>query len=157
MRFVIVLSIVSLSVLSAGCASGPVSIPEKITPAELIQRGQEASDGNRFDQALQYYRAILERFPANIDMVCAAEYEIGFIHYKQNKYLDTKRELNALLDRYNSPDAVLLPAQYKRLSIIVLERIAEKERQAERFPYNLVARIQGWYQAPDEAPVTAAE
>ncbi|GHU98254.1 hypothetical protein FACS189483_06030 [Spirochaetia bacterium] len=154
MRVVSFLSAAALAALLIGCASGPASIPDEITPAELIQRGQEASDRNRFGLALEYYEAILDRFPTNIDMVCAAEYEIGFIHYKQKKYRDTKRELNALLARYDTPDAVLLPPQFRRLSVIVLEKIAEKERQAERFPYNILSRLQGWSPALDPEPPT---
>jgi outer membrane protein assembly factor BamD (BamD/ComL family) len=114
-------------VILLGCASRPVNIPDTITPAELVQRGQEASDRNRYSQALQYYEAILARFPTNIDAICSAEYEIAFIHYKQRKYETAKEEFNALLDRYNGPDAELLPPQFKRLTGIVLERIAEKE------------------------------
>lgn len=113
----------------AACATGPVKLPDEITPAELIQRGQEASDRNRYNQALQYYQALLDRNPTNIDLVCAAEYEIAFIHYKQKKYDMAKTEFNVLLERYNSPDQELLPQQFKKLSNIVLERITEKEKK----------------------------
>lgn len=113
----------------ATCATGPVKIPDEITPAELIQRGQEASDRNRYNQALQYYQALLDRNPTNIDLVCAAEYEIAFIHYKQKKYPQAKEEFNALLERYDTLDAELLPQQFKTLSNIVLERIAGKEKK----------------------------
>jgi outer membrane protein assembly factor BamD (BamD/ComL family) len=113
----------------AACATGPVNIPDELTAAELIQRGQEASDRNRYKVALQYYQALLDRNATNIDLICAAEYEIAFIHYKQNKYTDARREFNALIERYDTPDAELLPRQFKTLSNIVLERMTEKEKQ----------------------------
>jgi tetratricopeptide (TPR) repeat protein len=106
-----------------------VNIPDEITPAELIQRGQEASDRNRYNVALQYYQALLDRNPTSIDLICAAEYEIAFIHYKQKKYTEARGEFNVLLARYETPDAELLPQQFKKLSNIVLERMAEKEKQ----------------------------
>ncbi|GHV95348.1 hypothetical protein AGMMS50293_16680 [Spirochaetia bacterium] len=118
----------------AACAS-TVNIPADLSPAELIQRAQEASDRNRYKIALQYYQALLERNPTNIDLVCTAEYEIGFIHYKQKKYAEAREELNFLLQRYDTTDSELLPQQFKRLAVIVLERITEKEKP--RVPFAL--------------------
>jgi outer membrane protein assembly factor BamD (BamD/ComL family) len=115
-------------VLIYSCASGPVDIPEDLTPAEMIQRAQEASDRNKYTISLQYYQTIIERFPHDIDNICAAEYEIAFIHYKQKKYDIAKIGFNDLLERYNTPDEELLPQQFKILSHIVLKRIAELEK-----------------------------
>jgi hypothetical protein len=125
-RCAFVLTTVLTALLAAGCASGPENVPDDISAAELVQRGQEASDHYRYEQALQYYQLILDRFGYNIDMVCTAEYEIAFIQYKQKKYQDAWDGLNALLLRYEGPDAELLPPQFKRLSEIVLERISER-------------------------------
>ena len=112
----------------AACATGASNIPEDLTPAELIQRAQEASDRNRYNQALQYYMALLERNSTNIDLVCAAEYEIAFIYYKQKKYSQAKEGFQSLLERYDSPEGDFFPPQFKRLAAIVLERINEKEK-----------------------------
>jgi outer membrane protein assembly factor BamD (BamD/ComL family) len=112
--------------LFGSCVSG-ADIAADLSPEELIQRGQDAMDRNRYAQALQFYQAVLDRFPTNIDALCAAEYEMAFIHYKQKKYDLAKTEFNALLARYDTPDEELLPPQFKRLAQIVLERIAERE------------------------------
>lgn len=117
----------------SACLSGPQEISRDLSPAELIQRAQEASDKNRYTLALRYYEAILERYTTNIDLICTAEYEIAFIHYKQKKYETAKAEFRALLERYNTPDEELLPQQFKRLSHIVLERITEKEQPRQWF------------------------
>ncbi|MDR0315828.1 MAG: hypothetical protein LBH97_02895 [Treponema sp.] len=114
------------------CATSVV-IPEDLSPDELIQRAQEASDRNRYPIALQYYQTLLERNPTNIDLICNAEYEIAFIHYKQKKYEEAKMELNALLVRYSAPDGDRLPQKFGRLASIVLDRIAEKEKPREPF------------------------
>ncbi|MDR0389447.1 MAG: hypothetical protein LBH73_05210 [Spirochaetaceae bacterium] len=95
-------------------------------PAKIIQLAQEATDRNRYNQALQYYQVILERYSHDIDLVMAAEYEIAFLHYKQKKYGEAKEEFTALLARYNTTDAELLPPQYKILAEKVLPRIEEK-------------------------------
>jgi outer membrane protein assembly factor BamD (BamD/ComL family) len=112
-----------LMVWFVSCASGPLNIPEDLSPAGLVQRGQEALDKNKYDNALQYYEALLQRYPENMELVCTAEYEIAFIHYKQKKYIQARNEFTQLLARYDTPDAELLPLQFKILSEIVLEKI----------------------------------
>jgi tetratricopeptide (TPR) repeat protein len=120
-------ALLAAAAVMAACVTGPINIPGDLSPAELIQRAQESSDRNRYKVALQYYEALLDRNRTNIDLVCTAEYEIAFIHYKQKKYDEAKRELTTLLIRYESPDQELLPQQFKRLANIVLEQIAKKE------------------------------
>jgi outer membrane protein assembly factor BamD (BamD/ComL family) len=127
-----VLAVVSALFISA-CTSAAANISGDLSPAELIQRAQEASDKNRYNLALQYYRAILDRNFSNIDLVCTAEYEIAFIHYKQKKYTQAKEEFLTLLTRYDIPDEELLPQQFKKLSNIVLEQIEEKEKPRNFF------------------------
>jgi outer membrane protein assembly factor BamD (BamD/ComL family) len=126
MRLTYIPFIVILAVLLWGCASGPVEVADTMTPAEIVQRAQEASDKNWYKRAMRYYELILERFPDDSEMVCTAEYEIAFIHYKQRKYKRAREGFNALLERYDTPDEALLPPQYKRLAVIVLERMNEK-------------------------------
>jgi len=115
------------------CATGTLNISQELSPSELIQRAQEASDRNRYNYALQYYQALLERYSANIDLVCTAEYEIAFIHYKQKKYAQAKAEFGALLERYAAPGGEALPQQFKLLANKVLERIGEKENPRSFF------------------------
>ena len=115
------------------CATGTLNIPYEMTPSELIQRAQEASDRNRYNYALQYYQALLERNSTNIDLVCTAEYEIAFIHYKQKKYAQAKTGFNNLLMRYDMPNGDTLPQQFKLLANKVLERIDEKEKKRPFF------------------------
>ena len=118
--------------LFSACAT-TVNIREDMSPAELIQRAQEASDRNRYNAALQYYHALHEQNRQNIDLVITAEYEIAFIHYKQKKYQQARAELTAVLEYYNNPDEELLPQHFKRLAQIVIQRIDEKENQRTPF------------------------
>ena len=122
-----VIFIAAPALFLAACVYGPAIITDETTPAELIQRAQEASEKNHYGLALEYYEALLERHPDQPDLVCAGEYEIAFIHYKQKKYPQARQEMTALLERYNTPDEELLPPQFKVLANIVLERITEKE------------------------------
>jgi len=123
-----ILAALAFAVVFSACASS-VNISEDLSPAELIQRAQEASDKNRYKLALQYYKALNERNRSNIDLIIASEYEIAFIHYKQKKYQQAKNELNDVLEYYNTPDEELLPLHYKKLSKIVIDRIENKEKK----------------------------
>ena len=122
-----------IALFLCACAT-TVIIPHDLSPAELIQRGQEAADRNRFNVALQYYEALRDRNSDNIELVITAEYEIAFIHYKQRDFARARAGFNTVLEHYNSPDAELLPQQFRRLSEILLERIDETERRAARIP-----------------------
>jgi tetratricopeptide (TPR) repeat protein len=115
-----------LILLSFTACATKAELTDTMTPAEMVQRAQEASDRNRYNLSLEYYQAILDRFPTNIEYVCAAEYEIALIHSKQKKYDLAESEFNKLLARYEAVDAELLPPQYKILTEIVMARIEEK-------------------------------
>ena len=127
MKLITVSVFVFAAFLAVSCVTGPVVIPDELTPMELIQKAQEASDRNRYSVSLQYYEALLERFPYDVENVIAAEYEIAFIHYKRKQFNIARIGFNDLLQRYNTPDEALLPPQFKILSHKVLEKIDEQE------------------------------
>jgi outer membrane protein assembly factor BamD (BamD/ComL family) len=118
-----IILVVFWGIVLTACSTFPGSIPEELSPGELVQRAQEESDRNRYDAAALYYNAILERFPDDKSAVCGARYEIAFIHYKQKKYDIAVEEFDSLLDRYDDADGDLLPQKYFILSTIVLENI----------------------------------
>jgi outer membrane protein assembly factor BamD (BamD/ComL family) len=118
-----------MSVFFTACYTGPVKLADDVTAAQLIQQGQAAYEWNRYGQAVQYYEAILERFPDNIDQVCEAQYEIARIHYKQKKFSQAREELEALRARYDTEEGEMLPTKFKILSEIVLGQIGEKQKK----------------------------
>ena len=128
-RFTILLFSLTAVLCLVSCATGAVQIPEDLSPAVIIQRAQEAMDKNRYGIALQYYQALLERNSTNIDLVCEAEYEIAFIHYKEKKFIQAREEFNALLERYEAPGGEYLPQQFRTLALKVLQAIDEKENR----------------------------
>jgi outer membrane protein assembly factor BamD (BamD/ComL family) len=114
----------ALAVMAFGsCASSPVAVKEGLSPAELIQRAQDAYDRDRYAEATSYYQAVLARFPNDMASVCAADYEIAFIQYKEKRFEEAKAGFRALLERYKTADAALLPAQYKVLGEKILAKI----------------------------------
>ena len=128
-----ILGALALALLFSSCRTTQVNISYDLSPAELIQRAQEATDRNRYNIAMQYYQALYDRNQNNMDLVITAEYEIAFINYKQKNYQTAREKLNALLEYYNSPDEELLPQHFKVLANIVLLQIDEKENQKRLF------------------------
>ncbi|GHU08591.1 hypothetical protein FACS1894151_04780 [Spirochaetia bacterium] len=129
MRYSFFALLAALCVL-ASCASGPVEIADNLSPEELIQRAQEASDNNNYNRALRYYEALRDRY-SDIEQkkyLCTAEYEIAFIYYKQKKYEEATEGFMLLLERYEGEDAIWLPRQYRVLANIVLENIQSKQK-----------------------------
>jgi hypothetical protein len=124
----------------AACFSGPVTIPDGATAAEIVQMGQAAMDRTRYGQAIKYYDAIRERFPEDREAVVGADYQIAFIHYKQQKYGAARTEFAALLAKYDGPDGAALPRKYQILSNAVLAKIPAPEPEP----------------APESAPAPAA-
>jgi outer membrane protein assembly factor BamD (BamD/ComL family) len=124
--------LVSAVLLIAGlmsCYTGPVKLDDDMAASELIQQAQAAYDWNRYKQAIQYYEALLERYPDDIDRVCEAQYEVARIHYKQRKYAQARSEMELLRGRYDSPEGEILPTKFKILADIVLGQIDEKQNQ----------------------------
>ncbi|MDR2468576.1 MAG: outer membrane protein assembly factor BamD [Spirochaetaceae bacterium] len=111
-----------------GCFTGPVVIPDNASAQEIIQMGQTAMDRDRYNQAIQYFQAVLERFPYNDAWMCDAEYGVAAVHYKQKKYTLAKEELSALLAKYDASGGSNLPKRYQILARNRLNVIAEKQR-----------------------------
>ncbi len=108
---------------AASCATAPEIIPEDLSPAELIQRAQNAAEKKDYLNSVRLYQALLDRHPSNLTAVCAAEYEIAFIRYKQKNHKEAAERFKALLQRYEGEDAALLPTEFKVLSEKILTKI----------------------------------
>ena len=108
------------------CASGPINVPEDMTPSKIIQNAQEATDANKYRIAIQYYQVLLDRFGHNSEFYCIANYEISFIHYKQRRYSEARLGFEHLLSLYNAEGGETLPRRFKILSEMILVNITER-------------------------------
>jgi len=108
------------------CASGPVVVPEDMSPSKIIQKAQEAMDNNKYKVAVQYYEVLMERYGDVNEYYCIAEYEIAFIRYKQKQFAEARRGFEGLLVLYSAEGGETLPRQFRVLSEKVLARMEEK-------------------------------
>jgi outer membrane protein assembly factor BamD (BamD/ComL family) len=118
------LAAAALAAALGSCATAPKEIPSDLSAQTLVQRAQEASDAYNYKAAVAYYRALKERFGDDPVYLCAADYEIAFIAYKQGRYGEAKAGLEALLASYTASGAETLPPRYRILAEKVLEKIA---------------------------------
>lgn len=109
--------------LSISCATKLPPIPEGISSAEIIQKAQERSDIYDWKGAQYYYKALLEKFPDNQNLVVSAMYELAFIEYKQEHYDSARAGLNAVLGKYSSPEGSGLPLTWKILAEKVMAKL----------------------------------
>jgi outer membrane protein assembly factor BamD (BamD/ComL family) len=96
--------------LLAGCASQPTTVPEGLSVGEIFQRAQDASDGGNYSTSILFYSQVEKSYPADIEHVIWAQYEIAFLYHKMGKNDTAISLLTALLDRYAKEGAALPPA-----------------------------------------------
>jgi outer membrane protein assembly factor BamD (BamD/ComL family) len=110
------------------CKSVPTEIPPDLSPADYFQKAQEASDGEKYELALKYYRSFLERYPEERDRGLWARYEIALLHSKMKDSPTALRLLDELLALYAGEDAAALPQGPR----ILAEKIKAKLLQVQQ-------------------------
>ncbi len=103
-------------------------IPEEKTSAQIIQMGQNAAATNSYSSAIYCYETVIDRYGTNPAIYVEARYEIGYVYLKQKKYDSAYKTFSEILQLYDSMGPVL-PAAYKKLSEIGLEKIPEKYKK----------------------------
>jgi len=117
----LIFSIFVFSVVS--CASNDV-IPNDLTAKQLIQKGQDAFDNNKYKLSLRYFNTALERFgETDIQTFIEAKYEIGHIYMKQKKYNEAKVIFNEIVYLYSKTFVGQIPGAYLKLAKIELAKI----------------------------------
>jgi outer membrane protein assembly factor BamD (BamD/ComL family) len=132
LRIILSFAAVGCLALLTACQSVPKSVPEGLSAKEIIQRAQEAADTSNYKAAAFYYQTCKDRYSEDLSVVCACEYELAFISYKTGKYENAEAGFKALIDRYASPDAALLPQEYKILSEKILPKVQAKLSRTEK-------------------------
>jgi outer membrane protein assembly factor BamD (BamD/ComL family) len=122
--------LLAIVVVLAACKSVPAEIPDDLSQAELIQLAQESADSEKWDAALAYYQAVLDRFPQDQGAAVTAQYEMGFIEYKQGHNAEARAIFEQILAQYDF-DGGALP-QWPRVLAerLILEISAKTETTA---------------------------
>ena len=134
-RFLVILTIIFAVTVFYSCQSADIEIPENLTPGEFFQEAQTASSeyGN-YEKALVYYNTFIERYPDKPLLIIEAEYEIALLYYKMEDNETALKLFNGILEKYDGPEAAVLPAWPEVLSkklIDIIEGTAEETDNPE--------------------------
>jgi len=127
--------ILAASLAAAGlfsCKSTPVVISDDMTTKELIQKGQDAYQNNKYKNALAYYQAVVERSGDDKSAYIEARYEIGHLYMKQKKYKLAEPIFQEIKDMFLNSVPGTLPAAYNKLADIELAKIPERKAAAAK-------------------------
>jgi len=123
-RSLLLLAVLATLAVLASCKStGPVDITG-LTPAEIFQRAQTASDGSDFRRALAIYEAFLAQPDVDPDREAWARYEVGLLHHKMGDDAAALASFDDLLALYATNPQ--LPEGPKILAASVTAAILEK-------------------------------
>ena len=129
MKRVLPFVLASVFLILLSCNSVPKEIPEDMQPEEYFKNAQTAVvDWGNYRRALFYYNEFIKRYPDMKGKVLEAEYEIALIYYKKENYYESEKRFRAILDRYQTDDAVFFPEWPKILSEKILKQIEEEKK-----------------------------
>ena len=121
---IILLQILSLSFLS--CATPkPVLYNDgkPLTITEYEKLAQAEYDEDRYENAIEVYRAIVENYPENQKALAWAYYEIGFCYFVLKDYDNAEVNFRKILNEFQEPAAKKLAGQ----TIVKIEQEKEKK------------------------------
>ena len=127
---IITISLIFTAVLAlSSCRSLP-EIPTDLTQAQLIQKGQNAFSAGDYKLAEHYYQTSIQRYGNNTENYIESKYELGHLYIKTKDYDKAQEAFEEILELYEYAAIGDLPASYKKLAEIGMNKIpAKKEAQ----------------------------
>lgn len=118
--------ILSVVLLLSSCMTNK-NIPEDLSPAQIIQLGQNAIDSTDYKHAEKCFNTVISRYGTNIATYIEARYELGHLYIKVQDYSKAYSIFSEILDAYSTAAISELPPEFKKLSQIGLSQIPEKK------------------------------
>ena len=106
-------------------------IPQNATYAQLIQMGQDAFGSANYRAAERYYTAVIHRYGMDTKAYIEARYELGHLYLSRKRYADAYKSFNERLGIFENAEYGSIPAAYKKLALMGMDKIPEKYKQAQ--------------------------
>jgi hypothetical protein len=119
-------ALVLLAALASCRTTGPVDLAG-LTPAEVFQRAQDASDKGDFRRSLAYYEGFLAQPGIDAQRAAWARYEAALLNHKMGDDDTALAKLDELLAQYETDTA--LPESAKILAINLRAGILAKRQK----------------------------
>ena len=110
--------------LTTGCKTLK-EVPEDMSAAQLIQQGQNSYGSGDYKAAQMYYNAVIDRFGDDTSTYVEARYELGHLFLKTKDYKRAYAAFTEILELYDSAVGATIPAAYKKLAQIGIQKIPE--------------------------------
>lgn len=117
--------VLAFGIFIASCNSVP-KIPDDATSTQLIQMGQDALEISNYTAAETYYNAVIHRYGMDTATYIEASYELGHLYLKQKRYEEAYQKFDEILATFSNAEIGTIPASYKKLAEMGIERIPEK-------------------------------
>ena len=98
-------------------------IPEDLTAPQLLQKGQSCFDNADYKSAEVYYQTTIDRYGDDTVTYIEAKYELAHLYIKTRRYDKAYDNLSEILELYDYAIAGSLPAAYKKLAQIEMDKI----------------------------------
>jgi outer membrane protein assembly factor BamD (BamD/ComL family) len=122
-RLLVFAALASLGLLASCKSTGPVDLTG-LTPAEVFQRAQDASDSGDYRRALAYYEGFLAQPGVDAERGAWARYETAMLYHKMGDDDTALAKFDELLALYETDKT--LPEGPKILATNVKSVILEK-------------------------------
>lgn len=129
MKKIYSLALIALAFILFSCQTTVKEIPANLSPAELFQKAQDASENDNYTLAMEYYKTFQKRYPDNLEKNLWASYEIAFLYHKMGKNETAIKLFNELINKYATQGKKDWPQAPKILAQKVRDELLKKENK----------------------------
>ena len=104
-------------------------IPEDLTAPQILQRGQSYADNADYKNAEACYLATIDRYGDDTNTYIEAKYELAHLYIKTRNYEKARSSLEEILEIYSYAHAGSLPAAYKKLAQLDMEKLPNRSAE----------------------------
>ena len=124
----LICAILAFSLATVACKTVPENVPDD--DREIAQLAQGAYDSGNWKLAINYYKAMLDKYGDNPKIYVEANFEIAHIYIKKKKYNEAVPMLEEILDLYNNVAPGTLPGEFRKLSQLDMAKVPAEKLEA---------------------------
>ena len=104
-------------------------IPQDLSAPQILQMGQSYADSSDYKNAEACYLATIDRFGDDTNIYIEAKYELAHLYVKTKNYEKARVALEEILEIYDYATPGSLPAAYKKLAQMDMEKLPNRSAE----------------------------